>query len=316
MLTIRPIAAHELDGFARFSRDDELNAALKGEVSTLWEQGSSRPEWCFVAEEDGQILGRICYWGLPTFGIPSVIEFLLLPWDADYRAVGPALLQHTLAQFHSQGVRTMAYLLPIPSRFHDYPAQRAGLLEAVGFSLTREGDRWESLGEPVPVPFDRLWFRSVVDVGEPAFIEAIRLVTEGTLDRSLQNQRTVLGPERAARETLRTAQALSYEPSWWHLAYTPGGTLVGLVMAACNDGGPILYLVGVVPVERGQGYGYDLVAHGTCVLRAAGFTRIVADSDTSNIPVVRALEKAGYQRFLTRFVYTIDLTARAALHRK
>src|SRR5579885_3083269 len=48
MLTIRPIAAHELDGFARFSRDDELNAALKGEVSTLWEQGSSRLHISYV----------------------------------------------------------------------------------------------------------------------------------------------------------------------------------------------------------------------------------------------------------------------------
>jgi hypothetical protein len=66
---------------------------------TRWEEGASRPECCFVAEENGQVVGRIGYWGLPAFGIPSVIGFLLLPWEGNYLEIGTALLRQSVARF-------------------------------------------------------------------------------------------------------------------------------------------------------------------------------------------------------------------------
>ena len=150
-MTIRPIQRNELEVFARFSPEDELNAMLKDNVMTLWEEGANRPEWCFVAEENGQIVGRIGYWGLPSFSNPSVVELLLLPWDGNYLEIGTALLRQTLALFHAQCVQTMKYLLPIPSRLHAHPAQRVEVLEHVGFSLRREADRWECTDTTAPL---------------------------------------------------------------------------------------------------------------------------------------------------------------------
>jgi RimJ/RimL family protein N-acetyltransferase len=313
-MTIRPIQRAEIEVFARFSADDDLNALFKDDMMRRWEEGASRPEWCFVAEEHGQVVGCIGYWGLPAFSIPSVIEFLLLPWEGNYLEIGTALLRQTLARFHAQGVQAMKYLLPIPSRLHAHPSQRVEVLEHVGFDLQRQGDRWERTDMAAPlVVSDRLVFRPLDDVGETAFIDAIQRVTVGTLDRGLRSDRERLGPARAAREEFASAQAMRYEPTWWQLAYTHGGALVGLVMPAENDGGPIIYYIGVVPEYRGQGYVDDLLTQGTTVLQEAGATRIVADTDKVNIPMARAFERAGYRRFLTRVAYAINL-ARLATH--
>jgi hypothetical protein len=69
-MTIRPIQRAEIEVFARFSADDDLNALFKDDMMRRWEEGASRPEWCFVAEEHGQVVGCIGYWGLPAFSIP------------------------------------------------------------------------------------------------------------------------------------------------------------------------------------------------------------------------------------------------------
>ena len=139
----------------------------------------------------------------------------------------------------------------------------------------------------------RSWGASATG-GCQRWASAIEQVTQGTLDRGLCHDRETLGPERAAREEYHAAQALRYEPAWWQLAYTHGGALVGLVMPAVNDGGPIIYYIGVVPEYRGQGYVNDLLTQGTKVLQEAGATRIVSDSDKVNVPMARAFERADY----------------------
>ena len=50
-----------------------------------------------------------------------------------------------------------------------------------------------------------------------------------------------------------------------------------------------------------------MLTQGTKVLQEAGAARIVSDSDTVNVPMARAFERAGYRRFLTRVAYAIEL---------
>ena len=45
----------------------------------LLESGASRPEWCFVAQRDGLVLGPIALWSLPGATRPS--DFVLLDLD-------------------------------------------------------------------------------------------------------------------------------------------------------------------------------------------------------------------------------------------
>ena len=120
---------------------------------------------------------------------------------------------------------------PLYPQWQDSPEKRIELLERAGFALKRETSRFEWRGEPPSMP-GRLAFRTLGEVGEEAFVDAMARVSEGTLDREIQDERERMGAENAARDFFEWSGKLEYDASWWQLAYTPGKDLLGLVMPA------------------------------------------------------------------------------------
>jgi RimJ/RimL family protein N-acetyltransferase len=161
----------------------------------------------------------------------------------------------------------------------------------------------------------RLSYRTLEEVGHEAFVDAMRRVSEGTLDREIREERERLGPQEAAREFFEDAQRVKHESSWWQLAYSgPDGELVGLVMPAEQPRFLTVFYVGVVPEMRGRGYVDDLLAAGTATLLEArardGNDRpLRADTDVANAPMAAAFERAGWTRFAGRCEYGVDLTS-------
>jgi RimJ/RimL family protein N-acetyltransferase len=146
------------------------------------------------------------------------------------------------------------------------------------------------------------------EVGEEAFVDAVRRVSEGTLDHDIREESERRGPQKAAREFFEEEQDLEYDPGWWELAYGPEGELVGLVMPARNPTSPVIGYIGVVPEHRGKRYVDDLLARGAATLLSAGAERIRADTDTANAPMAEAFRRAGYVEFARRREYRVDLT--------
>jgi RimJ/RimL family protein N-acetyltransferase len=105
---------------------------------------------------------------------------------------------------------------------------------------------------------------------------------------------------------------LEHDPSWWRLAYTSEGDLVGLIMASKNPTSPVIGYIGVVPEHRGRGYVDNLLATGTDTLRAAGAEQVRADTDIHNVPMAAAFRRAGYTEFATRREYGIHLLSNEA----
>ena len=187
------------------------------------------------------------------------------------------------------------------------------MLEGAGFAFRRETDRFHRRGEePPPVP-GRLSFRTLDEVGEDAFVDAMMRVSEGTLDREIREERERLGPQGAARDFFEDARRVEHDPSWWRLAYDgPGGDLAGLVMPAEPPGFLTIFYVGVVPEMRGRGYVDDLLAAGTAALLGAraqsgGEKPLRADTDVANTPMAAAFRRAGWTRFAGRREYVADL---------
>nr|WP_236667570.1 GNAT family N-acetyltransferase [Nonomuraea sp. K271] len=79
------------------------------------------------------------------------------------------------------------------------------------------------------------------------------------------------------------------KPDWFVIGHL-GDTPVGLV---APDDHSIAY-IGVLPEHRGRGYVNDLLARGTRTLAEAGVPRIVAATDTANLPTAAAFLRAGY----------------------
>jgi RimJ/RimL family protein N-acetyltransferase len=231
-------------------------------------------------------------------------------------SVGTRLLGDVLNEARRLGAKEIEHVLDVPPvgpQFQHYPEKRVELLESLGFIFRRETGRFEWRGgEPSAEP-GRLTFRTLEEVGEDKFVDAMRRVSEGTLDREIREERERLGPQRAAREFFEDARRVKHDPAWWRLAYSrPEAELVGLVMPAEPPAFLTIFYVGVVPEMRGRGYVDDLLAAGTATLleirrRDGNKKPLRADTDVANAPMAAAFERAGWARFATRREYGIDL---------
>ena len=314
----RPISVEELDFFVEVAGSPEHRREVEHYLESMFVAGSMRSEWCFVAEEEDRPLGRVAFWTLPGMEEPFALVLLDVPWDGDYTVVGTRLLVDVLNEARRLGAKEIEHVLdapPMQPQFQHYPDKRVELLESVGFAFRRETGRFEWRGgEPNTEP-ERLSFRTLEEVGEDAFVDAMRRVSEGTLDREIREERERLGPKEAARDFFEDARRVKHEPSWWRLAYRrPEGELVGLVMPAEPPAFLTVFYVGVVPEMRGLGYVDDLLAAGTATLlearaRYGNEKPLRADTDVANAPMATAFERAGWTRFAGRREYSVDLTS-------
>ena len=226
-----------------------------------------------------------------------------VPWEEDHLGVGIRPLGDVLDEARRLGAGEMEYVVdapPMGPQFQHSPEKRVGLLGRVGFALTRETNRFQWRGEGPPAASGRLSVHALEEVGEDAFVDAMRRVSEGTLDREIRDERESLGSQGAACDFFEDARRVKHGPSWWRLAYDGrSGDLVGLVMPAEPPGFLTLFYVGVVPEMRGRGYVDDLLAAGTATLldaRAEGGTEkpLRADTDAANAPMAAAFGRAGW----------------------
>jgi len=309
MLT-HAVHAAELNRFVEAAGADRHRGEVRQYVQSMFDAGSMRPEWCFVIEGGGRsLLGRVALWTLPGMDEPLDLVLLDVAWED--LTIGERLLADVLERARSLGAREIGHVLDAPPmwpQWQDSPDRRVGLLERVGFALRRETSRFEWRRENgSPAVARRLDFRALDEVGEEVFVAAIERVSEGTLDREIQDERDSLGPAGAAREFFELERKLEYDPDWCRLAYAPDGGLVGLVMPARNPTSAVINYIGVVPEHRGMGYVDDLLAEGAAALYAAGADHVRADTDTRNLPMAAAFRRAGYAEFARRREYGVKL---------
>ena len=90
------------------------------------------------------------------------------------------------------------------------------------------------------------------------------------------------------------------------MAYTADGgrpgQLAGMILPNRNSSGAVVGYLGVVPGMRGRGYINDLVAETTRFHAGRGEPRIAATTDTTNLPMAAAFERAGYRAWGIRYV--------------
>ncbi len=74
-----------------------------------------RPEWCFVAEEEGEgPVGRVAFWTLPGMEEPFALVLLDVPWDTDYVSGGTRLLEDVLEKARALGAEEIEHVVDDP----------------------------------------------------------------------------------------------------------------------------------------------------------------------------------------------------------
>jgi ribosomal protein S18 acetylase RimI-like enzyme len=296
-----------MDAFRSVSAASQYQRQLEEYLASLLQRGSTKPGWCLVGLDDGMAVARAALWALPDHEAPTDIVLIDADWNDAELAAGHALLSevHDLAAAH--GADALSHHVdspPGPPQYQENDEARIRLLAESGYELMRDGLRWAYSGSPPQeARAQSLVFRSLPEVGEDAFIEAIASTYEGTRDSWITSNIEKHGVVGAAREDFLEYQGLEHLPGWWELAYAEDGALAGVVMAAKNPSTAVVAYVGVVPDQRGRGLAPQLVRRGTEHLLAAGADEIGGDCDRDNVGVVKAFKRAGFEQVARRRSY-------------
>jgi RimJ/RimL family protein N-acetyltransferase len=275
-------------------------AELAAYLDTLVAQCCTRPEWWVVDRGS-----RAALWSLPGVEVPSHVVLIETAWsDADLVA-GRALMSRVHELASELGAGELGHTIdspPVPSQYQEHPEARVALLEATGYELLRDGLRWLLSSPRAEAQDAPLSFRTIAEVGEDAFVDAIAATFAGTADNELTRDIEEHGLREAAHQYLEDHKSLEHRPEWFELGYD-GDDLTGVIMGARNPTSAVIAYVGVVPERRGRGLAAPLVRRGTQRLAAAGATEIRGDCDRDNVAMVKAFERAGYSQFARRRSY-------------
>lgn len=288
-LVIRPLHAGEEALFLSMPGPgwDTITPAGR-DYRALVSAGQYRPEWTWVALRGGLVVARAAWWGGPGDDKPLTLDWFDVGGNP---GAGAALL--SAAPFHCE------YSLTLPPGWRERPQarhaadSRIAAAEQAGMRLLVERLHYTwTPAAGLPERPGRLVFRPEPD--DEVILGILRQIVEGSLDAYERRAAERDGLEAAAREELSTLQWFPAPRHWWRVARTPAGELAGLAVPSRNHRCPIVALVGVVPGQRGHGYGYDLLAEATHLLAGEGAEAIEADTDTTNTPMARAFTRAGY----------------------
>ncbi|NQF17282.1 GNAT family N-acetyltransferase [Brevibacillus sp. HB1.3] len=317
MITVRRIDSEDLPAFLAFpdhpaSVRDDIAAYL----DKMFAQGAMRQDWCFVLEVQGEIAGRLAFWTLPGSKQATDLVLLELPWkETECPSLGAHFLREVFALMAGNLSEKIGYVLDSPSSSPqwqtDHQEQR-NVLEALGFRISRETNRfeWHTSNEATAIPskgtHDLIVYRSLPEVGEAAFVDAILRVSQFTHDQQITEQRLEKGSQVQAQEMFQDLQQMKYEPEWWQLAYTAKIELIGFLMPTVSPTFATIGYIGVLPEQRGHGYIDRLLKQATDVLVQAGETYIRADTDVKNTPMAKAFLRVGYHQFASRQEFSLD----------
>ncbi|GGT02716.1 GNAT family N-acetyltransferase [Nonomuraea spiralis] len=269
---------------------DEFPEPARSQLAAAFDEGRTRPEWCFV---EGQ--ARLAFWA-PFAGADPVIVWQFDPGPDP--AAGAALLRRSLRE---TGLDKMMHdislkpgLTPLVDRAVEHEA-----LTAAGFVMEVERLMLEwAAGTDVPQEPGRLTYRPARQMDPAEVLDLLMRISVGSLDHDTRVEVATAGAEREARWMYDDLVNRRAKPDWFvvgHLGESP----VGLV---APDDHSIAY-IGVVPEQRGRGYVHDLLAHGTRTLAEAGLQRIAAGTDVGNTPTANAFLRAGYSEVGRLFRY-------------
>jgi RimJ/RimL family protein N-acetyltransferase len=284
------ISETEINKFTSLSKDSDTFSKT---VKSFWTDGLSSPEWCFVVEKKGKIVGRIGFWASPKNKKDIRIFGLELPWNDNILiSNGKMLLNKCLQKMKTQGAKFVSSQIHSDDEGFDLSKQ---LYEQIGMEQSQSKKRFYITKKLYDAESEnRLKYKSLDQTGENTFVETIKEVTKETLDQDDKTDVAKFGAGEAARNYFNLLKDLDFSIEDWFLAYHKN-KIIGLIIPQelGRNFGAINY-IGVIPAERGKGYVIDLLNKGVKNLFNRNLNRVVADIDVLNYPMGKALQEVGF----------------------
>jgi ribosomal protein S18 acetylase RimI-like enzyme len=268
--------------------------------------GNYRPEWSWIAEQNGRPVARALWWGRDDATRPSTLDCLTVA--AGLRSpetIGAAVIRAGLDAFGPGPA--LEFTVDVVPSWADDPATvqavrwRERAAHAGGFSRTTERVSFaRSRTDPLPSRSSRLRF---VDAPDEWFRRLFGEVATGTLDAHTLDMVAREGVDALADDDLAFYLSLPGERRAWRVAELADGTIVGFIIPTRTAYDASISYLGVLPEHRGRGYVHDLLAEMVHVHHDDAQTRIVGTTDAANTPMRNAFERAGFTVTRVRIVH-------------
>ncbi|MFD7260013.1 GNAT family N-acetyltransferase [Streptomyces sp. NPDC059874] len=287
----------DIDRALAYPADGPVAAMTTEKIREELDANQFRAEWIWFAEdEEGEVLARALWWGRADSERPIALDCLQVRSSvADPAAVAAGLLAAGHAAFGNLPI----YNISLPRDWRTDPALAAAVAwrqeAADKAGLTREIERLRYEWTPeagTTEPGGRLVFREGTD---EEFLDAFVRLSSGSLDLHTQTELRSMDAEQLAREDIEFYRDCPGERSWWRLAHLPDGTLAGMAIPSATPYHRNVGYLGVVPEQRGQGLIDEILGEITRFHASEGAERITATTDTVNVPMAAAFDRAGYQ---------------------
>ncbi|MFH7597691.1 GNAT family N-acetyltransferase [Streptomyces racemochromogenes] len=286
-----------LDRALAYPADGPVAALPADRVREEFAAHRLRPEWTWFAEDaDGRVLARALWWGRADSVRPVALDCLQVRSCVDDPA---ALAAALLGAGHAAFGTRPGYDLSLPRGWRADPALAGAVAwrreAAARAGLTRGIERLRYEWTPAAgtaAPAGGLVFREGTD---EEFLDAFVRLSRGSLDLATRYELETTDEEELARADLAFYRDCPGERSWWRLAHLPDGTLAGMAIPSATPYHRNVGYLGVVPEQRGKGLIDEVLAEITRFHAAAGAERITATTDTVNLPMAAAFDRAGYE---------------------
>ena len=290
----------DIDALVDFPDDPGAVGLPREQVREDFVAGRMRPEWSWLLEDEGRLLGRALWWGRGE-SVPSALDALdVLPELEDPRSAAVALLRGGHADFAASGMsRLPAYTLRLPGGWRDdEQATRAASWRREATSdvgLTGSLERRQYAWTPehgVSLASTRIAFRPGSD---EEFVDLFRATARGSLDVETRRALETMDELSQARDDFEFYAGCPGERDWWRVAIDADGASVGFIVPSATPYHRNVGYLGVLPSRRGQGLVDELLGEVTRIHADAGAERITATTDMTNLPMAAAFDRAGYQ---------------------
>ncbi|BCN31816.1 GNAT family N-acetyltransferase [Anaeromicropila herbilytica] len=304
-MRVRTIQLEDIAQYEQIGVEEGRKSSLN--LQKWLDTGRTSLDWCFVIELDGQFLGRIIY-GIfeeEPYDI-KVWQIKLADTEGGLLNIGNKLLADSIEILKEKGFNTVEYHLysTTPELFETFQS----IFKTHGFQIVQEKKSFETNQVNNIDKAKKFEYKTLKEVGEKVFIEAIESVTEGTLDREDVMSIKLHGSRKAATLYFELLKEIDFNETWWRIAYNEKKEMIGLVVPQkfSEEEGAINY-IGVTPTQRGNGYVRELLWEGARIMIEDGIQNIMADIDIQNYPLEKALEQLGYQCSRSELVLKLEL---------
>ncbi|MFF4653625.1 GNAT family N-acetyltransferase [Streptomyces sp. NPDC001380] len=308
-MIFRPTVESDLDLVLPLIVPDPACAMTADLYRARLADGGYRPGWTWIAEDapGAAPLALAVWWGGPDDAWPAALDGVFVHGSVRSAADRTALAAGLLAAAHTAYAGAGADAAPeyhffLPGDWHDRPdtvaavAWRQEAARRAGLPATLERLRYEwTPQDGLPEPSGDVIFRAEPD--DEVFVDLFRRVLAGTLDAGSRKQADRVGAEAQARADVAFYRdTMLGDRSWWRIARTPDGEVVGFGLPSRNHAFPVVGYLGVLPEHRGRGHADGILAEITRILASeARPERVRADTDLANTPMAAAFERAGYR---------------------